>query len=187
MHVVDACAEIHITLKPIEPLSPTGEAKILIRSGAVAQGSEGAPVTRLEVVSFDAAGTLFGVAEPVAKTYARHAAQFGWMCSLSGSSPDSVRPIAGMPPMVFGTVDPFERRDLEKQWWRHLVQRVFGMDQTEVGFDACFEALYAHYERGDAWRVYPEVRGLLEALCAAGYRLTVTSTSTPVWNRSSIA
>lgn len=130
---------------------------------------------RFEVVSFDAAGTLFGVAEPVSATYARHAERFGIEVCPDRLSDDFRHAFAGMPPMAFGAIDADQRRHLEQCWWRQLVQRVFKLDPTTAQFDALFDALYAHYECGDAWRVFAEVGELLPMLRAAGHRLAVTS------------
>ena len=130
---------------------------------------------RIEVVSFDAAGTLFGVAEPVAETYLRYAVRFGIEVCSERLATNFREAFTGMPPMAFGKLHAVERRHQERRWWRQLVQRVFGLAQVTDAFGDCFEALFAHYDCRDAWQVFPEVSELLPALRAAGHRLTVTS------------
>ncbi len=106
-----------------------------------------------EVVSFDAAGTLIHLAEPVGVTYARVAASHG-----VGVAPETVGRAFGLvwrrtPPAFSeppGKTDPDERA-----WWSRLVRAVF----AEAGatfrdpdhYRACFDELYRRFEEPGTW------------------------------------
>ena len=64
-------------------------------------------------------------------------------------------------------------------FWRELVARVAArLDLPEPSPFASAE-LYERFSHGDAWEVYPEVRGVLAALREAGLRLAVVSNFDP--------
>lgn len=109
----------------------------------------------------DAAGTLLHPARPVADVYAEFAARHG--C-----------PVA--PALVAARLRPAMarhgalRRD-DPSWsryWRAVVGEAL---ETE----APYEELYAHYARGEAWRVAPGARRCLEVLRDRGVRTALIS------------
>lgn len=57
-----------------------------------------------------------------------------------------------------------------RPFWRQVVAQSTGVDTP-----ALFEALYAHYQRAEAWRVEPAARHALAQARAAGMRLAVVS------------
>ena len=118
----------------------------------------------LEVIFFDAAGTLIKVAEPVGVTYARFAAKHGIVADSEAldASFRSVWKVS--PPPVELTVDD------EKSWWRALVDRVFETEVPRVMFDE----LYAYFGTTEAWRLYDDVVPALDQLHGR-FRLWVLS------------
>lgn len=135
-----------------------------------------APVIR--ALLFDAAGTLIEPAEGVAGVYARCFARAGWPLE-----PPRVR-------AAFGTVfsdaaapdyAAFSDGDaVERAWWRGVVfetLRACGVDPLadEARAGDCFESLFRHYAAPGAWRVFPEVEGVLEAARRAGLVTGVVS------------
>lgn len=132
----------------------------------------------LQALFLDAAGTLIEPAEPVAEVYARTAAAFG-----QPVEPAVVKQWFGV---AFGGIgDPqYDTHSdggdtAEREWWRQVVATVFEKSlgsPPPTGFlSPCFEALFAHYADPAAWRVFPEVLGVLTEARAAGLRLAVVS------------
>ena len=126
-------------------------------------------------VLLDAAGTLIDVARPLGDTYSGLAREFG-----GDLDPDTLTTgfriaFADTPPMAFpGRTGPGLDR-AERDWWRAVVERVTRAAGGVPEFDAYFDRLYAHYASASAWRVYPEVSDVLEALRERGLRLAVVS------------
>ena len=129
----------------------------------------------LQAVTFDAAGTLIRVAEPVGETYARIAADMG--ADLSPATIDGAfrEAFPAMPPMAFSEVDGRRLARAERAWWRRLVERVVHRAGGVREFEEYFDALFSHYASGAAWRVYPEVPEVLESARARGLKLGVVS------------
>jgi len=129
----------------------------------------------VRAVTFDAAGTLFAPAEPVAVTYAGSAARHGITLLAGDLEPHLQAAFASAPPLAFGDLAPTARAERERSWWRDLVRRTFGTAGDHPAFEACFADLFAHYGQADAWRVFPEVADTLRRLRARGLRLAVVS------------
>jgi len=131
----------------------------------------------LQALFLDAAGTLIEPAEPVADVYARTAGAFGQIVE-----PAEVKRWFGV---AFGGISDPEYHAYadgdaaEREWWSWVVNVVFsktlGTPLPEGFFWPCFEALFAHYADPAAWRVFPEVHGVLDDARAAGLRLAVVS------------
>ncbi|MCW1923423.1 HAD family hydrolase [Luteolibacter arcticus] len=131
----------------------------------------------IQALFLDAAGTLIEPAEPVAEVYARTAAAFG--------QPVEPALVKKWFRLAFGGIgDPeyaaYPDGDAaEREWWGNVVLTVFnkslGTPLPEGFFRPCFEALFAHYADPAAWRVFPEVPGVLADARAAGLRLAVVS------------
>jgi len=126
-------------------------------------------------ITFDAAGTLIRVAEPVGETYARIAAEVGTTLSPAALDAAFREVFPAMPPMAFPDVDEPDLRDAERGWWRDLVARVVRHAGDVDAFDDYFDALFAYYADGAAWRTYPESHGVLESVRRRGLRIAVVS------------
>lgn len=109
----------------------------------------------------DAAGTLLHPARPIAEVYAELAARHGHAVAL-GDVAARLRPaMKRHAPLRVG----------ERTWsryWRAVVGET-------LGTEAPFEELYAHYARGDAWRIAPDAERSLEVLRARGVRTALIS------------
>jgi putative hydrolase of the HAD superfamily len=129
----------------------------------------------IRAVSFDAAGTLFMVAEPVGETYARR-------LRLRGLAADPVRvevafrsAFATAPALAFPGVTGAELERAERAWWGAIIERALGDAlPRELAADVC-EELFAHYAHGIAWRLDREAVATLERLKSRGLRLGVVS------------
>ena len=129
----------------------------------------------LQAVTFDAAGTLIRVAEPVGETYARIAADMGANLSQTQIEGAFREAFPAMPPMAFPDVDGPALARAERAWWRQLVERVVRRAGGVGDFEKYFDALFSHYASGAAWRTYPEVPEALESARARGLKLGVVS------------
>ena len=127
-------------------------------------------------IALDAAGTLFEPAEPVARVYARcfaargHAvAEGGWNHAFRtafSKTPDPIYPAPGAGEAV------------EREWWRTVVANAAeatGFDTDSGHFNGIFEELFHHYAAGDAWKLFPETKGVLESFRDEGVKMAVVS------------
>ena len=115
-------------------------------------------------ITFDAAGTLIHLAEPVGVSYARIAAEHG-----IESNPDNLGKAFGSvwkrTPLPFSPQSRVTDPD-EKSWWRRLVRAVFEDAGAELPgesvFSDFFESLYTHFESPGTWISDPEATTVLE-------------------------
>ena len=129
----------------------------------------------LRAVTLDAAGTLFELAEPVGTTYADFATRYGIDLVPAEVECRFAQAFASASPLAFVGGSPTRFPDYERAWWYAVVRRAFGAAATAPGFDACFTALFAHFGRPAAWRVFADVPETLRCLRAQGRRLGVVS------------
>ncbi len=114
----------------------------------------------VRAVVFDAVGTLIFPDPPAPVVYAQVGAQYG-----SKLDADSIRPRFEI---AFRAEDEIDRRqdwrtseERERERWRHIVARVLN-DVAEP--EACFQALFDHFSKPDAWRCDPSTRTVISAL-----------------------
>jgi putative hydrolase of the HAD superfamily len=84
------------------------------------------------------------------------------------------RAFAAAPPMAFAGAAPGALARLERGWWRAVVGATLGA-QTHPAFEACFDALFAHYAGAGAWTLFPDVPPTFRALRDRGLRIGVVS------------
>lgn len=130
---------------------------------------------RIRAITFDAAGTLMHVAEPVGETYARFANDWGAALSPRALEAGFRVVFPDMPPMAFADREQAARLRSERAWWRILVERVVERAGGVEAFDPYFDALYAHYASGAAWRAYPDARRALHTARERGLCVAVVS------------
>ncbi len=107
----------------------------------------------IKAVSFDAAGTLIHLSEPVGSSYSKVAAKFGLEADPEALN-RAFRHIWAHTPAPFSTTA--EQNDPnEKSWWRRLVSKVFDEAghpfDSEASFEPFFQALYDHFESPGTW------------------------------------
>jgi putative hydrolase of the HAD superfamily len=115
-------------------------------------------------VTLDAAGTLFAPREPVGVTYARIAAQHGIDADAGAVDAEFRRAFRSAPPLAFPDAPVAARAACERAWWRDVVRTALAVDAADPRLEPCFAALFAHYARPGAWRVFPDVAPALAAL-----------------------
>jgi putative hydrolase of the HAD superfamily len=130
----------------------------------------------IRAVTFDAAGTLIAPREPVGTTYARFASALGIAADPTALEAAFRRAFRTAPPMAFPDASTSDLRRRERGWWRAVVADTLGpAAAAQPSFDACFDALFAHYASASAWTLYPDVPPTLHALRDGGLRIGVVS------------
>jgi putative hydrolase of the HAD superfamily len=127
----------------------------------------------LQVVTFDAAGTLIRLVHPPGMIYAKVARHFGF--SLD---PDRVQDAFrttwktfAPPPESSGP-----RPDDDRDWWRELVFRTMKAGGYRIDpFDDYFEAVYRTFARPGVWELWPDVSLIMAELIRLRIRLGVIS------------
>lgn len=118
------------------------------------------------LISFDAAGTLIQVKEPVGRTYARTALRHGVKVDEAALK-TAFRSVWGRLPVPEHPEGQCAGDD-DKSWWRQLVDEVFaearGTHPGERVPEPLFEELYAFFARAEAWTLYEDVMPVLKAL-----------------------
>jgi putative hydrolase of the HAD superfamily len=124
----------------------------------------------LKALLLDAFGTVIRASVPVPGTYVRIAAQHGIVRTL----PDVARALAatpaGPPPLQGIALADVPAR--EREGWRAFVRAVLG---DEAADGPCFDAIFAHFARADAWRLVPGLSDALEVARGHGLRCAVVS------------
>jgi putative hydrolase of the HAD superfamily len=124
------------------------------------------------LVLLDAVGTVIRLREPVGDTYARIAREHGVEIPAWRLDDAFARVLRGAAPMPPGD-DAAERG-----WWRERVRETFrAADQMQrfADFEACFDALFAHYARAGAWLVMAGAGAAIATLRAHGRRVAIAS------------
>jgi len=129
---------------------------------------------KIRAIFFDAADTLFYIRRGLGHTYAEVAAKYGASPDPGEIKKAFSRAFKSAPPLAFGNVSNEERKRLEKEWWRSVVEEVY----SEIGmfdeFDAHFDELFEVF-RGGAWTLFPETTEVLSSLRSKGYSLGIIS------------
>lgn len=123
------------------------------------------------VIFFDAVGTLIHPEPSAPSVYATVGRRFG---SRLDEATIATRFRAAFRRQEeadqVGGLRTCEERELLR--WRTIVREVLD-DVTEP--EACFDALYAHFARPDAWRCVPETTEVLATLAVRGHTLGIAS------------
>ena len=136
------------------------------------------PKSSIQVIFFDAAGTLFQVKGSVGEIYLRYAKKYGILPSTELTARVNhafKESIAQAPPPIFAVEEPTKLKQCERLWWFDIVHGVFYRIRMFEGFDDYFDEVYEAFETADHWEVYPEVPKTLQELKSQGYELGVIS------------
>ena len=129
---------------------------------------------KINTIFFDAADTLFYIKQGLGNTYASVAKKHG-----ADPKPDNLKKafskaFTTAPPLAFGAVSQEERKVLEKNYWRDIVENVYNEVGMFEGFDAHFDELFEVF-RSDAWEIFPETKNVLASLKEKEYKLGIIS------------
>ena len=123
------------------------------------------------VVFFDAVGTLIHPDPPAPAVYAAVGRRFGGrldVTTIAARFRDAFRRQEAIDRRAGWRTD--EERELAR--WRTIVAETLA-DVADP--EACFQELYAHFARPDAWAVHPETGPTLAALADLGRRIGLAS------------
>src|SRR5262245_22187770 len=120
----------------------------------------------IEVVAFDAVGTLIYPDPGVAAVYTAVGRQFGSKLDQAEVGRRFHQAFADEEATT-SSGDTRTSELIETDRWRRIVRRVLS-DATDPA--RCFMELFAHFARPDAWRLFPDVSPVLASLRAAGIR-----------------
>jgi putative hydrolase of the HAD superfamily len=130
----------------------------------------------LNVIFFDAAGTLFEPRDPVGATYARVARTYGIETEADKVDAAFRRIFRHSPGLAFGPGHGAnELRELERRWWRELVAASFKELGEFTDFGAYFDELFALFADPATWRIDPEATPTLRRLRTRGFTLGMIS------------
>src|SRR5262245_29992761 len=118
----------------------------------------------IEVVVFDAVGTLIYPEPDVAAVYAAVGQRFGSKLDKAEVASRCKRAVRDEDAIACD-VDARTSEEIEYERWRRIVGSVLS-DSEDAS--ACFLELFAHFARPDSWRVFPEVPDVLASLQSAG-------------------
>jgi putative hydrolase of the HAD superfamily len=124
------------------------------------------PLLGIRAVSFDVGGTLIEPFPSVGAVYAAVARKAG----LTGFTPESLdaRFTAAWRAKV--------RFDYSREAWANLVAAAFGGPPERFGVGSpLFAQIYDRFTQADAWRVFEDVRPILQQLRRAGLKLAIIS------------
>ncbi len=131
---------------------------------------------RIQMVFFDAAGTLFNVRGSVGEIYARLARKHGLEAKPEIIEQAFAQRFRHRPPLAFSPQLPeAERQAREKEWWRKLVGELFAELGKFPRFDDYFAELYRFFRTAEAWSLYEDVKPALVRLTERGLRLGIIS------------
>jgi len=128
-------------------------------------------------VLVDAAGTLIGLREPVGQTYARVARRHGVSVRPAAIEAAFRDAYSKAGPMVFPEAAPDAIAELERGWWRDVVQssfRAVAAADTFADFRAYADDLFRVLGCG-AWQLRRGAAEALAQLRARGWRLALVS------------
>lgn len=135
-------------------------------------------MSRIKVIFFDAAGTLFHVKGSVADIYLTHAEKYGVRKTpelLSSVKAAFARAFDEAPPPIFAVSDPKEIKRCERLWWFDVVHNVWYRAGMFEQFDEYFEEVFEAFGGPSYWMLYPETIGVLKGLKEQGYELGIIS------------
>jgi putative hydrolase of the HAD superfamily len=125
----------------------------------------------VRAVVFDAVGTLIFPNPPAPVVYAQVGARYGSKLDANSIGPRFE--------IAFRAEDQIDRRqdwrtseERERERWRKIVARVLN-DVADP--ETCFQALFDHFSKPDAWRCDPSTRAVLSALADSGLMVGMAS------------
>ncbi len=135
-------------------------------------------MSRVKVIFFDAAGTLFHVRGSVGDVYLRYAEKYGVSRtekSLTALNAAFHRVFQDAPPPIFAVTEPAELKRCERLWWFDIVHAVFYRVGMFEGFDEYFEEVFEAFADAQHWSLYPETLQVLKDFKTQGMELGIIS------------
>jgi putative hydrolase of the HAD superfamily len=127
----------------------------------------------VEMVFFDAGGTLLHPHPSVGAIYAQVARRHGLRVDA-----EQMQQAFGVAWKKCHRAEPSGQvsQTSAVTWWRHVVFTTLdALDATMNDRELYFQELYAVFARPEVWRLYPEARKVLDTLSGRGYKLGLIS------------
>jgi len=135
-------------------------------------------VSDIQVIFFDAAGTLFHVKGSVAEVYLAYAEKYGVKRTpqmLEAVAAAFRRAFHDAPSPVFVADDPVRMKQCERLWWFDVVHNVWYRVGIFERFDDYFEEVFQAFDGPQLWELYPETLTVLKHLKQRGLELGIIS------------
>ena len=132
----------------------------------------------INVVFFDAAGTLFHIKGSVADVYLHYAEPYGVKPSPELKQEVNAafrQAFHDAPPPAFAVNKIEELKSCERLWWFDIVHAVFYRVGMFEGFDEYFDEVFEAFSGGKHWALYPETLSVLKELKSKGLELGIIS------------
>ncbi|MBO0861585.1 MAG: HAD-IA family hydrolase [Chloracidobacterium sp.] len=131
---------------------------------------------QVKVIFFDAVGTLIETRERVGEIYGRVAHEFGFEAEPQILQQNFAHSFRRQPPLTFPAGTPAAILvELEKGWWRNLVEDVFDGLGPFPRFEEFFGEIFERFRGHEFWSVYADAEPALEDLKHHGLKLGVIS------------
>ncbi len=130
----------------------------------------------INVIFFDAVGTLFDVKGSIGEVYLTHARKYGVPVTedireaLNAAFKQAMK---DMPLPVFSVDRPEKLKRCERLWWFDVVHAVFYRVGMFEGFDEFFDELFEAFGEATHWELFPETREVLLQLKEQGFELGI--------------
>lgn len=129
----------------------------------------------LKAILLDAAGTLFTSVRPIGESYALFARRYGKEVSAKELARRFSQCHSTASPLAFPGAQGKELRELERNWWKELVRRVFEPFSPFESFDRYFAELFDYFSKPKTWSLFDDTAETLAALKQRGLILCVIS------------
>ncbi len=129
----------------------------------------------IEVIFFDAAGTLFEVQGSVGEIYSAVARRHGIEAPPVVLDEAFARAFRRKSGEALPSPHDSDRPAREREWWLDIVQEVFSGRMPAPVLPRYFEDVFEVFRTAEAWRLFPDALKSLDRLRAAGYRLGIIS------------
>lgn len=120
----------------------------------------------IQIVFFDAGGTLLEPRPAVGEVYARTGRKYGL-----DVDPEGV--VAAFRAAFMGK--KLDGRPQDRAWWREVVDHTFEPFGQATDPDALFDDLYDHFTHPSSWRLFSGAREVVSTLQDRGYRTGLLS------------
>ncbi len=133
------------------------------------------PTMALKAILLDAAGTLFTSVRPIGESYAQLARRHGKAVSATELAERFSQCHSTASPLAFPGAQGEELRELERNWWKELVRRIFEPFSPFENFDPYFAELFDYFSKPEAWFLFAGTVETLKTLKERGLILCVIS------------
>lgn len=137
-------------------------------------------LSSVEVVFFDAAGTLFDLRQSPGSLYLKHALRHGFQ-PINRESVEKdlnhrfIWEFRKSPPLSFPGEKTSELPDLERKWWYRIIRGVFEGQGRFPHIDQFFDEIYHFFGTAEPWALEQGCRETLHYLRDSSYQMGVIS------------